>query len=518
MSTPPTTAKPDRRNISRRAFVAGSAALVAAPAIVAGAGARPRITDGVASGDVTRDSAVIWSRCDRPARMTVDYATTESFRDSKRVQGPDALAETDFTAQAVLAGLPPGETVFYRVRFESLDGGAMSAPEAGRLRTAPDANGSVSFVWGGDMCGAGWGINPDWGGLRMFETMARAEPDFLIHCGDRIYADGPLAETVRLTDGTVWRNIVTPAKSKIAETLDEYRGNYRYNLLDAHYRRFNAQTAQLVTWDDHEVINDWWPGRTAPKKKGYSDRRIDLLAARGRQAFFEYTPIRRNAVEPGRIYRSIRYGPLVEVFLLDERSYRSPNFDTSDQATLLGPAQAAWLKQALAGSTALWKVIVSPLPVAIFGKRSKKYIDKWADGEAGPPTGRERELAGILRAIEVQDVTNTVWLAADVHYAAAHHFHPDRARFTGFKPFWEFIAGPFHTRPANPKTPDPTFGPRVVFSAPKKRIIGNHPPKNGYLYFGHGHIDGKSRALTIGLRDLSGKTLYQITLAAERAR
>ena len=72
--------------------------------------------------------------------------------------------------------------------------------------------------------GQGWGINTEWGGLRMYETIRGARPDFFIHTGDTIYADGPVQPEVRLANGTVWKNIVTPAKAKVAETLDEYRG------------------------------------------------------------------------------------------------------------------------------------------------------------------------------------------------------------------------------------------------------------------------------------------------------
>ena len=87
---------------------------------------------------------------------------------------------------------------------------------------------------------------------------APAEPDLFIHCGDTIYADRPLPPEVKLDDGTMWKNVVTEAKSKVAETLDDYRGNYKYNLLDEHMRRFNADVPQAVLWDDHEVRDNWY--------------------------------------------------------------------------------------------------------------------------------------------------------------------------------------------------------------------------------------------------------------------
>ena len=97
------------------------------------------------------------------------------------------------------------------------------------------------------------------GGMRLYETMRTAGADVFIHTGDTIYADAPLPAEVKLDDGRVWRNLVTPEKSKVAETLDEFRGNHRYNLLDENVRRFNASLSQFVIWDDHEVLNNWYP-------------------------------------------------------------------------------------------------------------------------------------------------------------------------------------------------------------------------------------------------------------------
>ncbi len=88
-----------------------------------------------------------------------------------------------------------------------------------------------------------------------------AVPDFFIHSGDQIYGDNPIKPEVTLDDGTVWRNLMTGAKSKVAETLDEFRGNFAYNLLDENMRRFAAEVPFLVQWDDHEARNNWYPGR-----------------------------------------------------------------------------------------------------------------------------------------------------------------------------------------------------------------------------------------------------------------
>ena len=132
----------------------------------------------------------------------------------------------------------------------------MPLREDGHWRSAVHG-GDLRFLWGGDTAGQGWGINPGFGGMKIYEAMRQRSPLFFIHSGDNIYADGPIAESVVAEGGQVWRNIVTPQVAKVAETLDEFRGRYRYNLLDENVRRFNAEVPQIWQWDDHEVANNW---------------------------------------------------------------------------------------------------------------------------------------------------------------------------------------------------------------------------------------------------------------------
>lgn len=454
--------------------------------------------------------------------MHVEWATNSRFDNVQRVPFQQISARTGYTGQVVLKGLPTGQEIFYRVRFDTPDGVVSGESLAGHLRTAGPGR-DISFVFGGDQCGAGWGINPEWGGLRLFKTMHDTNPDFLIHLGDRIYADRPMNEVVRLDGGKKWKNIVTPAKQKVAETLAGYHGNYSYNFIDEHYRRFSADVPMMATWDDHEVTNDWWPGRRLSfrrmQRKGYTTRSVDTLAKHGTQAFFDFTPMRRHESDPGRIYRKVSYGPLVDVFLLDARSYRTPsdaNLQSGDDepVTLLGAGQTEWLKESLVRSRAKWKIIGNPLPIAHAPRKKKKRYDKWANADHGLPLGRERELASILSHIKYHRVNNVVWLAADVHYSAAHFFDPGRASFQDFSPFWEFISGPFHTRPGRVRHLDRTFGPQRFYRTPVSRNR-NDPPSAGYQYFGHVTIDAKSGVLTVSFRDLANTTLYSKSIDPE---
>ena len=118
---------------------------------------------------------------------------------------------------------------------------------------------------------------------------------------------------------------MTEETSKVAETLAEFRGRYRYNLLDENVRRFNAEVPMLAQWDDHEVRNNWYPGPDARRRPVLGqERRPPRRAGRGGRSSSTCRSAPRRD-DPERIYRSVRYGPSLEVFLLDQRSYRGPN-------------------------------------------------------------------------------------------------------------------------------------------------------------------------------------------------
>ncbi|MFN0124224.1 MAG: alkaline phosphatase D family protein [Blastocatellia bacterium] len=489
-----------------------------APAIITQDAARPQITSGVQCGDVTGGRAIIWSRADRPARLLVEYDTVESFRNPLRVHGPVALETTDYTARLDLNGLPAGQRIFYRVRFQDLGGKhAVSEPVTGSFNTPPADRRDVSFVWGGDVVGQGWGINPDFGGMKIFEQMRRQQPDFFIHSGDTIYADGEVKTEVTLPEGGIWKNIVTPEKAKVAETLNEFRGNHRYNLLDENLRRFNGEVPVLAQWDDHETRNNWYPGQIIDDNR-YTVKNIDLLAARGQRAFMEYLPLRFQPEDPERIYRAMSYGPLVEVFMLDQRSYRGPNTANrqttiSEETAYLGAPQMEWLKARLAASRAVWKVIASDMPIGLVVADGRTAFENCANGD-GPALGRELEVAELLRFIKQRKIHNTVWLTADVHYAAAHYYDPAKAQFPDFLPFWEFVAGPLNAGTFGPGKLDNTFGPEAKFISLPAGFRQNSSPAAGLQFFGRIGIEGKTQALTASLHNIEGKELFRVSLAA----
>jgi alkaline phosphatase D len=491
-----------------------------APAIVRAESSGPSAPYGAASGDVVPGRAMVWSRADRPARLLVEWDTTDAFRRPRRLAGPAATEATGLTARVELTGLPDGQQVFYRVRFEDLARGGTGEPVTGSFRTPPSMGGAprdVTIAWSADTVGQGWGINPEWGGLRLYETMRRAAPDVFVHCGDTIYGDQPLLPEVRLDDGTTWRNVVTPAKSKPAESLDDFRGNHLYNLTDVHLRAFNAEVPTVALWDDHEVLDNWYPAEILGDKDRHAEKRVSVLAAHAKQAFWEHFPIRATPAESRRVYRSIPYGPSVEIFALDMRAYRgsnSPNRQEAlgPEAAILGEAQRTWLKHALRTSRATWKVVASDMPLGLVIADGPTDFEAVANGDPGRPLGRELEIADVLASLKRDRVRNVVWITGDVHYAAAHHYDPVRARFAEFDPFWEFVAGPLHAGTFGPNVLDPTFGPEVRFTGIPPGMKPNRPPSAGFQFFGTLRVDGRTRALTARLHDLTGKVLYTVEL------
>ncbi|WP_435744550.1 alkaline phosphatase D family protein [Nocardioides sp. SYSU DS0663] len=472
----------------------------------------------VATGDVTSRSAVLWARAERPGRLVAEVT---SGRRTRRVRGPWATPDSDLTAKVELRGLGPGREHDVRLSFEDEDG----RPGGSRLatfRTASLHEAATSFVWTGDTCGQGWGINPDLGGLVAYRAMHATRPDFFVHAGDTIYADGPIQETVTEPDGQVWRNLVIPEVTKVAETLAEFRGRHRYTLLDDNVRAMYAEVPVVAQWDDHETTNNWWPGEVLDDPRYTQERRVDVLAARGRRAWQEYMPIadpragrRDSGFAPARIYRKIERGAHLDVFCLDMRTFKDPNTPglERERTSILGAEQVDWLIREVRRSKATWKVISADMPLGLVVPDGPVNQESLANRDPGQPLGKEQEIAAVLSAFKRHGVRNTVWITADVHYCAAHHYSPERAGFTDFDPFWEFVAGPIAAGTFGPNDLDGTFGPEVVFQ--KHAARPNESPRVGNQFFGHVAVDADGR-FTVSLRDLTGAVLWSKELEPER--
>ncbi len=515
-------------HVSRRTLLAGAGAtgLVAASGLAmpfySRANTRPAFTHGVQSGDVDMSSGMIWTRTDRPARVMFEVSTTEDFANARRLASLDALPQSDFAVKRLLEDLPSDQDVFYRMTAADLaDINSVSEPIVGRFRTAPASKRDIRFAWSGDTAGQGWGIDDT--GMLTYATMAKHTPDFFLHSGDTIYADGPMTEEVDLKDGTKWVNkVLIDEKRKVAETLDEYRGQWKYNMMDEHCRALNAICPTFFQWDDHEVVNNWSSSKDLTADDRYTEKSIALLSSRAARAFHEMTPIRYTPAEPGRVYRKIAYGPLLDVFFLDMRYYRGPNTENtqtqeSEATAFLGAQQIAWLKRELANSKATWKVIAADMPIGLVVRDGETKFEAIANAENGTAKGREFEIADLLRFIKNAGIDNTVWLTADVHYTAAHYYDPSKAQFQDFEPFWEFVSGPIHAGTFGPNDLDMTFGPDLKFvKAPEAGQV-NLPPSAGLQFFGLVDIDGATEQMTVRLMDRGDAELYKVTLDPVRS-
>ncbi|WP_457972241.1 alkaline phosphatase D family protein [Arthrobacter sp. D1-17] len=537
-----------RRNVLKGAITAAGAAAVAPSLLVPAHAASPsavplvrnRLTlpSGIATGDVTADSGVLWSRASGPGRLVAsllavdeDGSPLRGGRAFRRVlRGSAATEASDFTSKINAAHLPAGTRFALTMHFEDTEGNAgetaqgsfATAPGTGTLRSARSSR-RQSFVWSGDTAGQGWGINEDIGGMRGYAAMHATRPDFFIHSGDTIYADGPIAAQVTEPEGQIWRNLVTEEVSKVAETLNDFRGRHRYNLMDRNVRAMYAEVPVIAQWDDHETTNNWYPGEILTDPR-YTERRVDVLAARGRQAWQEYQPIAgpsrglsdgSTGFEPARIYRKISRGPQLEIFCLDMRTFKDPNTDGRETSLthILGEEQACWLINEVTRSKATWKVISADLPLGIIVPDGPVNQESLANRNAGAPLGKELEIAGVLSAFKRSKVKNVVWLTADVHYCAAHHYSPERAAFTDFDPFWEFVAGPINAGTFGPSQMDGTFGPEVAFY--KAGAYANQSPRTGdSQFFGHVALD-EDDVFTVSLRNANGAVLWSKALHPE---
>ena len=157
------------------------------------------------------------------------------------------------------------------------------------------------------------------------------------------------------------------------------------------------------------------------------------------------------------------------------------------------------------------------MPLGLVVRDGPTDFEAVSNGDPGGPLGRELEIADLLSFLKKERVRNVVWITGDVHYAAAHHYDPARARFADFDPFWEFVAGPLHAGTFGPGALDPTFGPEVRFVGIPPGMKPNRPPSAGLQFFGTLRVEGKSQVMTARLHDLAGKVIYSIDLPPARS-
>ena len=459
-------------------------------------------THGVAVGEVTATRAVIWVRCEVPEHVGVTCHTAAS--DHAIDAATTASATHDGTARVVLDGLLPAHAYRCQVRCAATptDGDASGAL-ALTFATAPtpDTPAPVRFAWGGDVGGQNVCRDRDLG-YPIFRTLAAEHPDFFVALGDMIYADDPCRPVGR------YGNQQVPGPPA-ATSVSDFWAVWKYNRDDAAFRSFVATTPYYAVWDDHEVANDFGPHHDT----GHPDNNPaqQHLLQPGRQAFLDYNPFPAETDVSHTLYRTVRWGRHVELFLLDLRQYRDSNAapdSDSRPKSMLGAAQRAWLEERLRASDATWKIIVTSVPLVIPTGDARRGRDGWANVDEA--TGFERELLDLLRVMQRHGIRNHLWISTDVHFSAVFR-HTPFADDPSFQ-FYEVETGPLNAGVFPKQEFDTTLHPERLFLFPAAcEPHANFRAAMSWFTFGRIRVDDAG-VLTVDVVNTAGETLYSRTL------
>jgi alkaline phosphatase D len=323
---------------------------------------------GVASGDVTDQGVVLWTRTTATAPLELaiwEMDGDEYAREEQRL----AVEPVEGFVHVDVGGLASG--VSYRYAFFELDGEVRVArSEIGKFRTAPSVDAMVPFVLGATSC--------------MKNTMD----------------NDVLEEARRRTDIDVWAWLGDTSYNDGAVSLSDYRQKWASSFQKTRVRALRRSLSAFSTWDDHEFENNFDPEAANPAQ-----------VAAAKQAFFEHQPVRRDSVHPDRVWKKMRWGRTADIFVLDCRTERLPSTRDTDQAQYISREQMDWLKAELMASEAVFKVILNSVPITKMPWFGAQDSDRWE----GYPAARSE----ILSFIDAQSIRGLLWVAGDFHFATA---------------------------------------------------------------------------------------------------
>jgi alkaline phosphatase D len=358
---------------------------------------------GIASGDPLATAVVIWTRLapdplngggmpDRPVAVDWQVAEDERFRWIVREGTAAAVPGLGHSVHVDVAGLTSGREYWYRFRA----GGQLSP--VGRTRTAAKNPSKLRVALASCQ-------NWQHGWFTPYADMREQEPDFVLFVGDYIYESAPSAAAVRRHEGT-----------GEPYTLDEYRNRYAQYKTDPGLAAMHASAPWIVTFDDHEVDNDFAGEIPQDPNRQSHDAFVARLTA-AYQAYYEHMPLRAVAVPYGphiQMYRRFDFGGLARLNVLDTRQFRSDQPSTQEGAedpslTMLGAAQKGWLLDGLLDSPARWNLVASQIMMAetdiLAGPGKQWFYDAWDGYQA-----ERNELLTVFR-----NVRNPVVLSGDRH-------------------------------------------------------------------------------------------------------
>ena len=479
---------------------------------------------GVTAAEITSKSALVWARPDKAGSYTAQASTNRHFTSGLKTKHVKATKARDLTVQTSFKRLKPNRRYYYRFVGK---GGKKS--DTGRFHTAPSprSKATIKFAWSGDEDAqpAAGSAKPFFGPMTAFATMAKEKNLFSINLGDTIYSDSEVQN-----EGT------------LAATVQAKWAKYKQNLAMRNYRRIRESSGMYNEWDDHEFQNDF-------SKPEFGD----AIYQAGAKAFRNYMPVTYKSSTG--LYRTFRWGKNVELFFLDERSFRSAkasanhtcdnpstgqpdNAPTAPQSTraafalvdpeftqpvspaclaaindpsrtFLGHTQLSKFESAVRRSTATWKVIVNEVPIQQF--YALPY-DRWE--------GYAAERTALLTFLS-QRVKNAVFLTTDVHANLVNDARFQTLESGGPKNsgIEEFTTGPVgtgtFTREIDNALGKPGSGQLVtqLFLHPQPPVgVGMQCANTNTFSFGQ--VTASSKKFTVRLLDQRGKPLQDVSGAA----
>ncbi|WP_406138979.1 alkaline phosphatase D family protein [Streptomyces sp. NBC_01089] len=491
---------------------AASAASATGPAASTGSAAAPKLPDGlfrlgVGSGDPLPDAVVLWTRLapdplnggGMPASaVAVEWQVADDAKFTKIVRSgtEQAVPALAHSVHADAKGLRPGRQYWYRFRCD----GQISP--VGRTHTAPSplaAGGSLRIALASCQ-------NWQHGYFTPYADMRAQDPDLVLFVGDYIYESAPAAGSVRLHTG----------KGE-PYTLDEYRNRYAQYRTDPDLQAMQAYAPWVVTFDDHEVDNDFAGEVPQDPAKQSHDAFVARLTA-AYQAYYEHMPVRATAVPHGphiQMYRRFDYGRLIRLNVLDTRQFRTDQAATQAGAedpsrTMLGAAQKDWLLKGLTRSPATWNVIASQIMMAetdlMPGKGKLWYYDAW--------DGYQVERNALMR--QFQSVRNPLVLSGDRHLTMISDLKKDFADPKSAVVGAEFVGTSISSNGDQDETVFHQQWDPLKADNPHWKVIDAH---RGYHLFdiGESSVDAQVRVVdTVLSKKAKASTLARLQVRSER--
>ncbi|MDB6131034.1 MAG: Alkaline phosphatase [Verrucomicrobiales bacterium] len=429
---------------------------------------------GVASGDPAPDGFVLWTRLApeplsgggmpmQPVEVSWQVAEDEQMSKIVRKGKTIATPEWAHSVHVEVDGLQPGRWYWYQFKA-----GSEVSPK-GRTRTMPPINSTpdqLRFAFASCQ-------HYEYGYFTAYDHMCREDLDLVVHLGDYIYEYGPTKEK---------RPRVHPSKE--IYTLEEYRNRYALYKMEESLKAMHAAAPWIVTWDDHEVSNNY--ANDVSEKENVLSKDFLVRRAAAYKAYYEHMPLRRNTLPKGpdmKIYRQLPFGRLADFHVLDTRQYRTdqPCNDgnkpqcleaLSPDGTIMGAKQRDWLFKGLQRSSSQWNVLAQQVMMARVDRAAGPSVaysmDQWP--------GYEMDRRRVLKFLHEKKIKNPVVLSGDIHTNWANELIADFDQLDSQSVATEFVGTSITS--GGDGMPSPKTLPQTLSENP---FVKFHNAERGYV-------------------------------------